>query len=78
MLSATPIDEFFEFFDLPEDEEIQSSTVNGWVTEHSGNIPEEGFSFDYKNLTVTVLKADDLHTEEISVTVNSNEEKNTV
>lgn len=77
VLSATPIDEFFEFFDLPEDEEIQSSTVNGWVTEHSGNIPEEGFSFDYKNLTVTVLKADDLHTEEISVTVNSNEEKNT-
>ena len=77
VLSATPIDEFFEFFDLPEDEEIQSSTVNGWVTEHSGNIPEEGFTFDYKDLTVTVLKADDLHTEEISVTVNLSEEKNT-
>lgn len=75
VLSATPIDEFFEFFDLPEDEDIQSSTVNGWVTEHSGNIPEEGFSFDYKNLTVTVIKADDLHTEEISVTVNRHEEE---
>lgn len=75
VLSSTPIDEFFEFFDLPEDEETESATVNGWITEHSGSIPEEGFTFEYKNLTVTVLKADGLHTEEISVKVQPKAEE---
>ena len=68
ILSVTPLDEFFDFFDLPA-EDCESATVNGWVTEHSGSIPEVGFTFDYENLTVTVTKADDLHTEEITVTV---------
>lgn len=75
VLSSTPIDEFFEFFGLPEDTETESATVNGWITEHSGSIPEEGFVFEYGNLTVTVLKADGLHTEEISVKVNPKEEE---
>ncbi len=69
VLSSTSIDEFFEFFELAEDEEIESTTVNGWVTEHSGNIPQEGFSFEYKNLVVTVIKADDIRTEEVKVQV---------
>lgn len=73
ILSATPVDEFFEFFSLEKDEEIESSTLNGWVTEKCGKIPEEGFSFEYENLTVTVIKADDLHTEEISVKINEPE-----
>lgn len=75
VLSSTPIDEFFEFFDLPEDTETESATVNGWITEHSGSIPDEGFTFEYRNLTVTVLKADGLHTEEISVKVKPEEEE---
>ncbi len=69
ILSTTPIDEFFDFFSLGESSEIESATVNGWVTEHSGNIPKQGFLFTYKNLTVTVTKADELHTEEICVRV---------
>lgn len=75
VLTSTQIDEFFEFFELPEDEEIESTTVNGWVTEHSGNIPQEGFSFEYKNLVVTVTKADDIRTDEVKVEVIPDQEE---
>jgi len=77
ILSTTPIDEFFDFFKLETDEEIESTTVNGWVTEHSGNIPEVRFSFNYKNLSITVTKADDLRTQEICVHVEPIDEEAT-
>ena len=68
MLCSTPIDEFFVFFGL-EDEECDSSTVNGWILEQMGKIPDEKSSFEYKNLKITVTKADEQRTQEISVTV---------
>ncbi len=70
VLSTLAIDEFFEFFDLPEDETIESTTVNGWVTEQCESIPEEGYQFEYENLSITVLKADELKTHEILIKVN--------
>ncbi len=70
-LCSAFIDDFFKFFDLeyPE-EETDATTVNGWVTELIGSIPEEGQSFDYENLSITVTKADDLMAHEITVKVN--------
>lgn len=70
VLTTVAIDEFFDFFELSEDEEIESTTVNGWVTEQCETIPEEGHVFEYENLTITVLKADELKTLEIMVKVN--------
>lgn len=70
VLSTLSIDEFFEFFELQEDEDIESTTVNGWVTEQCGMIPDEGHQFEYENLTVTVLKADEIRTEELLIKVN--------
>ncbi len=70
VLSTLAIDEFFEFFELEENEEIESATVNGWVTEICGMIPEEKHTFEYENLTITVLVADELRTQEILVKVN--------
>ena len=70
VLTSIEIDEFFEFFDLAENEEIESTTVNGWVMEACGTIPEENYSFDYENLTITVLVADEIKTQEILVKVN--------
>lgn len=67
ILCSTPIDEFFVFFGL-EEEECDSSTVNGWILEQMGKIPDEGSSFDYKNLKITITKADEQRTQEISVT----------
>ena len=73
VLSNISIDEFFSFFELERNEEIESTTVNGWLNEHCGNIPEEGFSFEYENLSISVTKADDIMTHEINVKVNSKE-----
>lgn len=67
--SSTSIDEFFSFFELEPDDEIGSTTVNGWLTEHFENIPRLGDSFTYENLTVTVLSADETMTHEIKVEV---------
>ena len=71
--SAISIDEFFEFFELDANEDIVSTTVNGWLTEVCGNIPEVGYTFDYENLTVTVTKADGVMTHEVLVEAKSTE-----
>ena len=68
-LSATPIDEFFEFFSLEKDEEIESTTVNGWLTECCGGIPEEGYNLVYNGLSITVTDADEQITRQVRVEV---------
>ncbi len=69
VLTSVSIDEFFEHFSLEKSDEIQSTTVNGWVLEVCGNIPDVGFSFEYNNLIITVTVADEQMTHEISVQV---------
>jgi len=69
VLTNITIDEFFAFFELDFDDEIESTTVNGWIAERCGAIPEKDFSFDYENITVTVTKADELRSYEIVVSV---------
>lgn len=69
VLSSTNIAEFFEFFDVEQTEETEATTVNGWVVECIGNIPEKDYSFQYENLVITVDKADELMTQEIIVEI---------
>jgi CBS domain containing-hemolysin-like protein len=69
VLSSVSIDEFFEYFSLEKSDEIESTTVNGWLSEVCGNIPEVGFAFDYDNLHIEVTEADEQMTHEISVEV---------
>lgn len=73
VLSTVSLDEFFTFFEIDNDEESDSTTVNGWVNEHAESIPEVGFSFDYDRLTVTVTKADDIMSHEIEVVLRPEE-----
>lgn len=75
VLSTVSLDEFFSFFELANDEECDSTTVNGWINEHAESIPEVGFTFDYDKLTVTVTKADDIMSHEIEVTVRAEEDQ---
>lgn len=70
VLCSANIESFFTFFDLESVDETEVTTVNGWLTEMIGSIPEQGYSFDYENLTITVTKADELMSQEISVTIN--------
>lgn len=70
VLCSTNIESFFTFFEIESTEETEVTTVNGWLTEMIGSIPEQGYSFDYENLEITVTKADDLMAQEISVAIN--------
>ena len=72
VLCSTNIEDFFEFFDLEPAEEVEATTVNGWMTELIGSIPAQGYAFDYENLSITVTNADDLMAHEITVKVNEN------
>lgn len=75
VLSGMSIEDFFEFFDLEPDEDSEAATVNGWLLEKSENIPDEGYKFEYENLTATVTKADDVMTYEIIVKVSEKTDK---
>ena len=66
--------EFFEYFDLEENHEISSTTLNGWILEESGSIAEAGFSFEYENLKLEVVSTDELMVKEVLVTVIENED----
>lgn len=65
----TDLGDFFEHFGIPNDaeDEYDSATVSGWVMEQLSRIPEEGESFNFKNLAVTVTKIDDRRVVEIEV-----------
>lgn len=76
VLSSISIDDFFEYFSLEKSEDIESTTVNGWLSEVCGNIPETGFGFDYANLSISVTLADEQMTHEILVKIMPKAEKN--
>lgn len=73
VLCTASLEDFREYFKLEDEEELDVSTVNGWITEITGIIPEVNYSFDYKNLTVTITKADQFMAHEIKVVVHPNE-----
>lgn len=70
VLCTASLEDFREFFDLEDEEDLDVTTVNGWITEITGIIPEVNYSFDYKNLTVTITKADQFMTHEVKVVVH--------
>ncbi len=69
VLTGVSIDVFFEFFELQKNEEIVSTTVNGWLAEHFEMIPEVDSELKYENITVRVTDADEQKTNEVLVTV---------
>lgn len=77
VLCTASLEDFREYFDLEDEEELDVTTVNGWITEITGIIPEVNYSFDYKNLTVTITKADQFMTHEIKVVVHPAESSKT-
>ncbi len=70
VLCSCDLDDMFEEFDM--DEEIDITSVGGWVIDQFDRIPEIGESFEYKNLCVTVSERDERHV--LAVTVEVGEE----
>ena len=75
VLSGVSIDEFFEYFELEKNEEIESTTVNGWLAESLGSIPEVDSELKYENIVVRVTEADEQKANEVLVTVLPREEE---
>ncbi|MBP1571522.1 MAG: HlyC/CorC family transporter [Oscillospiraceae bacterium] len=73
VLGSADIEEVFEKFDISE--EIDVMTASGWVMNVLGRIPNEGDSFVYKNLDVTVLSMDEKRVGKISIVVKENTEE---
>lgn len=69
--ATTSLDEFFEFFHLEKDDDIGSTTINGWLTEKLETIPKAGDEFMYSNLNISVSKAGGTMAQEITVTLHS-------
>ena len=64
------LDDFFDLFDMKN--EFESSTVGGWITEEMNRFPKVGDSFMYKQLTVTVTKANSRRIYEADVKIDEN------
>ena len=51
------LEEFFNLFEKEEDEDCESNTVGGWVTEKFGRIPANGEVITIDDIEVKVVKA---------------------
>ena len=67
VLCSTDLEKMFRYFDL--EDETDAATVGGWVLEKFGCFPQEGDRFEFNNLIVEVISADDQRVNEITVTV---------
>jgi len=71
ILCSAYVKDLFAYFDLPDDTDAESTTVSGWIMDMLGRLPEEGDNFSYKNLTVTVHKAEHRRVQECIITVEN-------
>lgn len=66
-----PISEFCEVVGLKEDDlEADSDTVGGWTIEMFGEFPRQGDSFEYEDISLTVILMDKRRVEKVLVKIN--------
>lgn len=75
---SASVDTVFKYFDVPENEESQITTVNGWVMENTDKIPEIGDSFEYDCLSVTVESVEGRRADKIKIVYNRDKEEEDV
>ena len=66
------IEEFCHFFEIETDSETTS--LNGWVMQQLGRVPEQGDTFAYGNLIITVTALDFHRVTELKVQVTPKSE----
>lgn len=67
--TSVSISTFFDYFNIAIPDDIESTTVNGWIIETREDIPSEGYSFTYDKLKITVTKVENTQTQEIKVEI---------
>jgi len=51
-------EDFCDFFEIETEEEAESVSVGGWVSECLEKIPEKGEKFEFQNLVIEVVKTE--------------------
>ena len=69
------IEEMYEKLGLVAPEDIDSTTVNGFVTEKMDHIPQNGEVLEMDEFSVEVLKANEKHIEEVRITLKEKTEE---
>ena len=69
------IEDFFEHFQIDNNEEYEFNTTSAWVIDMFDKIPCINDSFDYKNLHIEVTNADEKKVNEIKVSVLPSDDK---
>ncbi|MCF8264922.1 MAG: hemolysin family protein [Melioribacteraceae bacterium] len=78
VLGKLPIDELNELFDANfSDEGDEYDTVGGFIFNHSGSIPERGFSFEYENFSFTVIEIENNRINKVEVSRSESINKKT-
>lgn len=62
------LDRMYDILELPEDDEIESTTVGGFIVESLGHFPKKGERFETEALSVLVTKAEQNRVKEAIIT----------
>ncbi len=73
-LGSTSLDKFLEFFELDEiEDDSDITTLSGFAAHNLDKIPDEGESFGYENLVITITKTDSNRVVEAVIEVHEKE-----
>lgn len=72
---STPMNDLADIYPFSDEVLDDNATVNGWVLDNLGKIPEVGDKFDFENLSVEVLKIDGRRASEIKLVVHPEEDE---
>lgn len=67
---STPMNELEDIYPFSDDVIEENATVNGWVLDNIGKIPEVGDEFEFENLSVRVMQVDGRRAAKIRLTVH--------
>lgn len=69
------VEDMYEKLDLSAPDDIESTTVSGYITELMDKIPQTGEKLTLKDIEIEVTKASAKHVQEVKVTLLKNEEE---
>ena len=72
---ATSMNDLEEIYEFSDEEIEDNATVNGWILDKLGEIPEVGDTFKYENLSVEVTQVDGRRATEIKITVHPKDDE---
>ena len=67
---SMPMNDLEDLHSFPDEVLEDNATVNGWVLDNLGKIPEVGDRFEFENLSVEVMKVEGRRAAEIRLKVN--------